>query len=180
MRALCFRANHIYQEIQFKKWTWLCSFGRRRVIKNRQYGGRWVQGHFKSKRQRFQNEKVSARVLTVLGLVRFLASVSQLLRWLYVLLLHDTDKRGGGVTMAMGKLLTAAPSWEGSGQSVQLPHHQDGTTMGAGQRRNRGGDISLNAICRSCTHYDNIKEYKNIWSFLHALNPICVNWPYRT
>lgn len=30
--------------------------------------------------------------LTVLGLVRFLASVSQLLRWLYVLLLRDNTK----------------------------------------------------------------------------------------
>lgn len=44
-------------------------------------------------------------VLTVLGLVRFLASVSQLLRWLYVLLLHDID-RGTQVTMTTGKDLT--------------------------------------------------------------------------
>lgn len=41
-------------------------------------------------------------VLTVLGLVRFLASVSQLLRWLYVLLLHDIN-RGTEVTMTTGK-----------------------------------------------------------------------------
>lgn len=34
--------------------------------------------------------------LTVLGLVRFLASVNQLLRWLYVLLLHDINKRDSG------------------------------------------------------------------------------------
>lgn len=49
-----------------------------------------------------QNEKMLIHVLTVLGLVRFLASVSQLLRWLYVLLLHDIN-RGTEVTMTTGK-----------------------------------------------------------------------------
>lgn len=34
--------------------------------------------------------------LTVLGLVRFLASVSQLLRWLYVLLLRVKEEGEGG------------------------------------------------------------------------------------
>lgn len=53
-----------------------------------------------------QTRQMLTRVLTVLGLVRFLASVSQLLRWLYVLLLHDMN-RGTEVTMTTGKDLTS-------------------------------------------------------------------------
>lgn len=50
---------------------------------------RGTKSHFS-----MQNENiVICGLLTVLGLVRFLASVSQLLRWLYVLLLHDINRK---------------------------------------------------------------------------------------
>lgn len=47
-------------------------------------------GFLKSK-----NERMLICLLTVLGLVRFLASVSQLLRWLYVLLLQWHQQKDG-------------------------------------------------------------------------------------
>lgn len=72
-----------------------------------------------------QNEKMFICVLTVLGLVRFLASVSQLLRWLYVLLLHDID-RGTQVTMTTGKDLTLTFLRRDRKKRLQLLHRKDG------------------------------------------------------
>lgn len=57
-------------------------------------------------------------VLTVLGLVRFLASVSQLLRWLYVLLLHDINKGDRGYYDNRQRRLNDATPEEGSGSAA--------------------------------------------------------------
>lgn len=80
-----------------------------------------------------QNEKMFICVLTVLGLVRFLASVSQLLRWLYVLRLHDINKRDRGY-YDDGQRPNVAISEERSGKNLQLLH-QDGATMRAGEHQ---------------------------------------------
>lgn len=64
-------------------------------------------------------------VLTVLGLVRFLASVSQLLRWLYVLLLHDSNIwRVRTVRYNIG-----TPLRRDDKRTLQLPHCEKHTNM---------------------------------------------------
>lgn len=74
-------------------------------------------------------------VLTVLGLVRFLASVSQLLRWLYVLLLRDIN-RVTEVTMATSKDLTSCHPQGGVRKESAAAAEQ-------GQFNNESGTTSL-------------------------------------
>lgn len=57
--------------------------------------------------------------LTVFGLVRFLASVSQLLRWLYVLLLRDNTKTLSHCGSRRGQCHTFSQIWRSPKDSEQ-------------------------------------------------------------
>lgn len=66
-----------------------------RGMTQEQNAQRALRGKFTVQRRAGKRERMLICLLTVLGLVRFLASVSQLLRWLYVLLLQWHQQKHG-------------------------------------------------------------------------------------